>query len=205
MKVTVLQYYKGFRSLYGFLAGIQFVPPLIRIFAPDTSGFAYLYPPLGYIQTLGLAFTFFVLFAVTIALFLYCQSRGVHRSLCVVLIGGGILTFCVLIGMYQFFVLHVRIPSVDQKVLVSVGCERTDFALRTYPSWSDEDMLHDRGPWEDSVRLLWTRRSLFAVRTALWAVYTLALGCFLAVFCVGAYQHASDVAAGSKVLKNQGK
>jgi len=111
-----------------------------------------------------------------------------------------------LIVMYVFFVKDVAVPSVNQEVFVSIGYQRTDFALRTYPTSNDRDMLHDQGPSEETVQLLWTRSSIWIVRGILWLLYTVTLACFLVVICVGVYQHASDVSpAESKVLKPQAK
>jgi hypothetical protein len=205
VKVTLVQYYRGFWSLYGLLAAIPFAPALLRIFTPDSSKLAYLYPPLGDVQILSLAATFLVLFTVTLVVFVSCRSaRRIHPAICPVSISGAMLAFFVLIGMYVFSVRDIAVPSVDQEVLVSIGYQRTAFALKTYPTSSDSDMLHDQGPSEETIQLLWTRRSIWIMRGILWLVYTLTLSCFLVVICVGVYQHVSDFAASeSKLPKTQ--
>lgn len=205
--MTLLQYYRGFGSLYGAFAAIPFLPPLVHILTPDSNRLASLYPPLGDIQILGLAATFLVLIGVTFAVFASCQSaRRVHPAVTPASIVGTVLGFFLLIGMYEFFVRDIVVPSVNQEVLVSIGYQRTDFALRTYPTSNDRDMLHDQGPSEETVQLLWTRSSIWIVRGILWLLYTVTLACFLVVICVGVYQHASDVSpAESKVLKPQAK
>jgi hypothetical protein len=87
------------------------------------------------------------------------------------------------------------VPSTNSDVPVSVGYQRTDFAVQTYPGMSDWEMLHDRGPWEEQVQKLWTRHSIIVVRTQLWISYTLSLVCYLAVVSLAAYQHASESAS----------
>jgi hypothetical protein len=84
-------------------------------------------------------------------------------------------------GMYVFFVRDIAVPSVNQEVFVSVGYHQTDFALKTYPpTSSDRDMLHDQGPFEESIQLLWTPISIIIVRGILWLFYTAMLSCSLA-------------------------
>jgi hypothetical protein len=193
VKVTLKQYYRGFLSLYGALAAIPFVPSLIHLIAPDSSKLASLYPPLGEMQFLPLAATFLVLFTVTLAVFVSCQSaRKIHPAVCTTSIAGVVLGVFLLIGMYVFFVRDIAVPSVNQEVLVSIGYQRTDFASKTYPNSTDWSMLHDQGPSEESIQLLWTRHSIWIVRGALWSLYTVSLACFLVVVCLGVYQHAGE-------------
>lgn len=196
-KVTLAQYYRGFWSLFGAFATIPFVFPLIhivvRIVAPDSSKSAYLYPPLGDFQNLSLAATFLFLIMVTFGAFVYCEpARQVRRSKIVAMMLGFLVGIVALIGMYGRFVRKIDIPSINQEVIVSVGYQRTRFALKTYPNWSDWDMLHDQGPSEETIQRLWTPSSVSVVRVGLWLMYTVTLGCLLVVICVGVYKHASD-------------
>ena len=195
MKVTLVQYYRGFRSLYGALATIPFALPLVHIFGhiftPDSSIFAYLYPPLGDVQILALAVTFLVLFTATLVVYVSCKAaRKIHPA---VWIAGTMFSFVLLMGMYESFVIDIAVPSVNQEVLVSVGYQRTAFALNTYPTSSDRSMLHDQGPSEETIHLLWTPHSIWIVRGGLWLLYTAMLACILVVICVGVLQHASAV------------
>jgi hypothetical protein len=115
-----------------------------------------------------------------------CWCAG-SRTICWRLVGG-----FVLIALYVQYVRVISIPSASLSVPVSVGYERTEFALKTYPKWGDWDMLHDRGPWEDKIQQLWTQRSIWIVRGALWASYTFTLSCFLSIVCLGVYQNALE-------------
>ena len=61
---------------------------------------------------------------------------------------GVVLGFCFLIVLYVSYIKRIAVHSVNIEVSVSVGYQRTQFALQTYPQWSDWEMLHDTGPWE---------------------------------------------------------
>jgi hypothetical protein len=198
-KVTVLEYYKGYWSLYAFGAGIGFLPPLIHELLGNSSTTAnLLYPPLGDMQRLGLVLTFGFLLLTTFVVFVCCRSaRRIHvfvpaLLLAAVLVGVGGLTY-----LYVHYVRVDRIETKNLSVPVTIGYERTKFAIDTYPNDGDPKhddwtMLHERGPTEDKIQQLWTRQSIWAVRYSLWACYTLTLGSLLAMFSLGVYLHVSE-------------
>lgn len=191
--MTLLQYYRGFGSLYGAFATIPFIPPVLHILAPDSNKLESLYPPLGEMQTLPLAATFVILVVVTYAVLVSCQSASkLHPAATPGAILGAILCFSAVIVMNVLYVREIDVPSVNQEVRVSIGYQRTKFALKTYPDSTDWGMLHDHGPSEETIHLLWTQRSIAIVRVGLWLVYTLSLACLLVVVCVGVYKHVSD-------------
>ncbi len=196
MKVTLARYYKGFGSLYALWAGLPFLPPLLHACVPDSSAFAeYLFPPLGDSQRLAFAATIGTLLLTTFVAFVCCQmTQGIRPSVPAMLMAGWLLGFCALISLYVPYVRHVAVPSVKLEVPVSIGFERTDFALRTYPGWNDWEMLHDRGPWEEQIHVLWTQRSIIVVRALLWVTYSLTLSCFLSIASLAVYQHAAEEA-----------
>ena len=109
-----------------------------------------------------------------------------------ILIVGSALGVCALIALYVPYVRLVAVPSVHLEVPVSIGYQRTDFALQTYPQWDDWEMLHDRGPWEQQIQKLWTQRSIIVVRLLLWGSYTLSLVCMLSCVSLAVYRHASE-------------
>jgi hypothetical protein len=201
-KITVRQYYQGFVSLLGLVAGVPFVAPLLHLFFPDSSEVAeYLYPPLGDVELIAVAATIGFLFATTVVVFTCCQwARKIHRSVSTILLSGFTLSVCALIVLHVLYVRHIPVTSVNLDVPVSIGYQRTEFALRAYPpspnppyaQWSDWKMLHDAGPREDQIQILWTQHSICVVRVSLWFSYTLALACFLAVVSLTVYQHASE-------------
>jgi hypothetical protein len=193
MKITLIQYYSAFVSLYGAIAAIPFLPLLFHIFLPDSAAAAeYLYPPLGDFEQLSLTLTFLILVFLTYVVF---ESMGRMRIKYRVLINlaGAVVGVCALIVLYTLFVRRVPVPSTSQTVTVSVGYERTTLANRVYAGWSDWDMLHDRGPWEEQIHQLWTGRSIAIVRLLLWSSYTLTLSCLLTIVCFAVYKHAREL------------
>jgi len=96
------------------------------------------------------------------------------------------------------------VPAANLEVPVSVGYQRTDFALQWYPRSDDWEMLHNRGPYEEQIQKLWTLRSIIVVRVFLWLSYTLALACFLAVASLAVYQHASEEPPGEPKTTSPG-
>lgn len=201
MKVTVLQYYKGFLGLQALFAGVPFVPPLLHVFVPDSSTIAeYLYPPLGDSQQLTLVATVLLLLLTTFVVFKYCRSARKERPyLPLILLAGSALGVCALIGLYVYFVRRIPVPAMGLEVPVSIGYQRTDFALRWYPQWNDWAMLHDAGPREEKIQELWTQSSICVVRVLLWASYTLTLACSMCFVSLGVYGHVAEkVASQSK-------
>jgi hypothetical protein len=175
---------------------VPFVPPLLHAFFPDSKTIAqYFYPPLGDAQRIAQAGTVGFLFLTTFVVFACCQSaRKIRPVVPVILMVGSILCMCALIALYALYVRNIPIHSVNLEVPVSIGYQKTEFALRTYPNSDDWEMLHDRGPYEEQIQMLWTRRSIIVVRVFLWLLHTLALTCFLSVACLAVYQHAAEEA-----------
>jgi len=194
MKITVAQYYKGFIGLQSVFAGVPFLPPLLNVLLPESSKIdEYLYPPVGDFQRLAPVASFGVLLLTTFTVFACCQlAKRVHPVVPVILTIGSAFGVCALIVLYVRFVRHVPVPSINLEVPVSIGYQRTDFATRTYPQWSDWDMLHDHGPWESKIQDLWTQSSIAVVRILLWLCHTLTLSCFLSVVCLAVYRHAAE-------------
>lgn len=195
MKLTIKQYYRGFVSLYGGIAGVPFLLPIIRFLAPDSNTFArYLFPPLGNVQRLALTGTVMFLLLNTIVVFICGPlARQTLLRVCGILLVVFLLSACAWIALFSSYVENVALA--DQEVSVSVGFQRTPFALREYPHETDWEMLHDRGPWEPQIRKLWTCPSIIVVRTLLWLSYSITLACFLSIISFAAYQHAEEKAS----------
>jgi len=196
MKVTLAHYYRSFKSMQGAFAGTSFLPAIMRFFVPDTGKLsACLFPPLGDVQPLAATLTLISLLLITLVVYECCChiASKVRFRLNAFLFAGAAISVVVLIGLYVAFVRVIDVPAAGLRIPVSVGIVRTDFAQRTYPNWDDWDMLHDHGPTEKTVQLLWTRRSVWEARAMLWLAYTFTLSCFLAVVCIGIYQHAHEM------------
>jgi uncharacterized membrane protein YfcA len=196
MRITIRQYYTGFASLWGLAAGASFVPALLHAFIPDSSAAAeYLYPPLGDAELIAVAATLGFLLATTFVVFTCCQSaRRIHPRVSAILTFGTAVGAGVLIMLHVLFVRHIPVHSLNLDVPVSIGYERTDFALKTYPytKFDDWSALHDTGPTEEQIQLLWTPHSIYVVRLLLWGSYTFTLGCFLSVVSLAVYQHVVE-------------
>lgn len=199
MKITVLQYYKGFKSLYGAIATVPVIVPALRLFMSDSNAVAgYLFPPLGDVRRLLLTITMAILLVITFVVFAFCRGvRKVPSKLFLALLGGVLIGPVTLIPLYTSFVRQVEVPSVNEEVLVSIGYQRTAFALQNYPEekWPDWQILQDRGPWEEQIQRIWTKSSISVVRMLLWFFYFLFLACITSVGCLAVYQHVLERAA----------
>jgi len=197
MRVSLPQYCKGFWSLKGLFAGVPFLIPLLRVCLPDSSELAgYLYPPLGDFQRLGFAATIGTLLLSMLVVHASCESaRKVLLRAYIILTFGWLLGVCCWCALYGRYVRTVSVPSVGQEFEVSVGFQRTEFALQWYPHSDDVEMLHDAGPYEEKIQQLWTQNSISAVRVLLWLSYTLTLACFLSVLSLTVYKQAADEAS----------
>lgn len=193
-KVTIIDYYKGFWSLYAFGAGIGILPPLVHeLLGSASTNTKLFYPPLGDSQELAVALTIGFLLITTFVVFLCCRSiQRIRPIYSLVLLLGVFLGVLVLIFLYVNYVRVSRIESKEQSIPVSVGYARTEFAVATYHDASDWELLHDRGPWEDRIQTLWTKKSIFVVRFALWASYTLTLSLWLSIVSIAVYLHVCE-------------
>jgi hypothetical protein len=193
--ISVKQYYEGFIGLWGLAAGAPFVPPILHVFIPDSSAAAeYLYPPLGDIEWIAVAATVGFLLATTFVVFTCRQSkRRTHPRVPILLTFGFAVGMCALILLYVFYVRRIPVTSISLEVPVSIGYQRTELAYKTYPQMSDWAMLHDAGPREEQIQLLWTPHSICIVRMFLWAFYTLTASCFLSVISLAVYEHAAEL------------
>jgi hypothetical protein len=116
MKVAVVQYYKGFKSLQGFLAAVPFALPLLGAGAPDSDTFTeYLYPPLGDFRRLALSFTVGLLLTISYVVFAFCPlARRERRRVIAFLLVISLLGVCFLITLCALYVRRVAVPSVNQ-------------------------------------------------------------------------------------------
>jgi hypothetical protein len=193
MKVTIRQYYTNFKGLYLPWASVPFVTLLLHACKLDSSTIVELYPPLGDFRTYAMAATVGLLLLTTFVVFSCCGlAKRIHPCVPGILIAGFVLSVCTLIALYVPFVRRIPVPSEKLEVPVSIGYQRTDFALQNYPQSNDWEMLHDRGPREEQIQMLWTLHSIVVVRVFLWLFHTLALTCFLSVASLAVYQHAAD-------------
>lgn len=196
MSITVRQYYEKFVSLWGLAAGAPFIPPLLHVFIPGSSAIAaYLYPPLGDIGEIAVAATIGLLLISTIVIFFRCEtSQKILPIVPEILTVGFVVGMCVLIVLFVKYVRRIEVPAAKLEVPVSVGYQRSDFAIKYYSGKGDWEMLHLTGVGEDQIQNLWTPHSIWVVRVLLWFFYTLTVTCFLSVVSLIVYRHAVEEA-----------
>lgn len=165
--MTIKQYYQAFWSLSGLLAA---APPLITTivlpFLPDSAS-VYGFPPMGDVGSF--ARLALVCLAVLVSYLVYFWRGGKWPLGVTALVA--FLSLCAYISLYPRFVAKIDVPSLKTVVRVSVGYERTPFAITNFGSDSDEDMLRLRGFDEEEIKKLWTYHSLVVARLALFGSY----------------------------------
>jgi hypothetical protein len=184
-------YYKHFFSLYGVISSVA-LSPLVSIIYPNP----YVFPPLGgeSIEKVTILATVIFALAITFAVY-FAQDAFLTKSkvwrviVLFALITGAVISLGLYVKYHTIFVRDVNIPSKNQIITVSVGNVRNPNASLKYERMSDEDMLRDRGVTEDSVRLLFTLKSVLFGRRHLYFSYVLtvllltAFGSFGVLFC----------------------
>jgi hypothetical protein len=179
--MTLEQYYKAFWSLPGLLAA---APPVVTTvvlpFLPDRAS-AYGFPPMGDVG--GFAGFGLVCMAVLVTYLVYFWRGGKWPLVVAALVA--FLSLCAYITLYPRFVVRVDIPSLKTATRVSVGYDRTPFAIANFSSDSDEDMLRARGFDDEEIKKLWTYHSLIVARLALFGSYCGFILGLVATFSLG--------------------
>ena len=178
--ITLKQYYKSFLSLSGLFAS---VPPLyasvVSVFLP--AGLAALgFPPLGNVEPFARLGLLLLAASVIHLSYFFVPSRWAMAA-CLLLSAIGLFYY---VGVYPKFVVRVDVPGAGM-VRVSVGQERTAFAVTNFADYSDEEMLRARGTNEEEVRRLWTLDSLRNGRISLLSSYSVFILGIVSVFSLG--------------------
>ena len=79
------------------------------------------------------------------------------------------VSFYVYLDCYMNFVRKIDIPSLSSSQTVSVGYEKTPFAIQVFGSESDWNMLRARGTDDEEIWKLWTARSIVRARLSLFS------------------------------------
>lgn len=184
------KYYSSFRSLSGIFAGLIAALPFISQFLPGTG---YAFPPLGDAEAPARVGLVLLAFAVTFAVYFLASdiSRNTGRVIAIA-IAVSVVGLFVYFALFEGFVRGIDIPSRNTTVYVTVGYERTPFAMTTFDSAPDEVMLRSRGTDEEQLRTLWTLKSLIIVRLALFASYCTIVLALVAAFSCGVVNEASQ-------------
>jgi hypothetical protein len=163
-EISVGQFYAQFKSLYGLIAAVfGLLPPASGVFLPGL-----IFPPLG--NETALAQFFAVIFGVAVtylAFWMKNDAEGRLRHRMKLFFVSAIVLFCVYFGLHLRFVQRIDIPSAGEHAFVSIGYERSQFALASFDGVSDSEILHSRGFTEEEIKNLWTPKSLCFSRLAL--------------------------------------
>lgn len=183
--MTVLEYYKHFKSIYGGVTAAISSIPLLALIPVDYS--QYLFPPLGAYETFYKIASLILLVVVTLIVYFTKDGGFVNskKGRLKVLLACGLLAFVSLLGLFalsQRFIRAISIASEHKDVIVSVGYQRTAFADKEFPNSDDWDLLKQRGHTEQDIGKLWTWKSIMFARLTLLAAY---LGFMLSVVAIG--------------------
>src|SRR5208282_3621698 len=160
--LCLVDYYKHFKSLFGALASLVTLLPLGALLGQNS----YVFPPLGGEAIERSAILMTVIFSLCTTLFVYfakntfeSNSGGPRKRTLAILLLAAVISFAIYVMLHTVFVRDIRIPAKNQVVAVSVGRHRNPKNPKEYAQMSDEDMLRDAGPEEDSIRRLFTTES----------------------------------------------
>ncbi|HEY1463546.1 MAG TPA: hypothetical protein VGF44_09030 [Terriglobales bacterium] len=181
---TLIDYYKKFKSLYGALAGIfTLAGPLASIIFSGAIE-AYAFPPLGNTATIGRLGILVLGGALTFIAF--WDTPRVNPFKKFLIIGGcAFLSLVCYMVAFAHFVKRVDIPASESSVFVTVGYEKTEFAIKNFPSETDSEMLTYRSTDDEQIEKLWTPRSVDIARTLLFFSYSGFILPFVLIFSLG--------------------
>ena len=180
--MSLPQYYKAFKSLLGALAALVAAFPMLGRLFP-TALAKYMFPPLGDIEPIARVGTVGAVGLATYVVYFF-RSHKTDRSVLVVY-ALATISFAAYLTTSTCFMRKMDIPAEKTAVFVSVGFERTQFAENSFGNEDDWEMLRDRGFDEESIRKLWTVRSLVVARIMLWMSFTSSLVFVAAAFGLG--------------------
>lgn len=193
MKVTSIEYYKGFKSAQGIPAVVALLDPFVKAVCPQPEIAASVYPPLGDAQAIGVVLTFLFLLIATWLVLVICNSVRKVRYIAAY----AVLVALIFLGAYCWlatgmgYIHLVRLVN-GKTVIVSAGKDRTESAKTDFPGESNYQMLLEHGQREQDIQDLWTKDSLKDVRIRLWSECTLTLITILVLFSLMIYRTVSE-------------
>jgi hypothetical protein len=183
--ITILQYYRSFKSLSGALVGFFSALPVFSGLLPSAYS-AYAFPPLGSIEGPARVGIMVLAFAATYcAFFAISAVPARNRRRITTAFFFALVSLCLYLGLFLRFVRIIDVPAKGVSVAVSVGYDRTDFARATFGTGSDWDLLRGRGVDDEQVWKLWTAKSILIARMSLYFAYCLIILSLVAAFSWG--------------------
>jgi hypothetical protein len=186
--MTLKRYYSSFASLSGIFAGIATAWPFVSEIVP---GNAFTFPPLGDVEPAARAGLVLLAFATTFGCYFYARdvTRNIGKAITTTILLS-LLGLLIYLGLFERFVRKVEIRAPETSLYVTVGYERTAFALATFDSEPDEELLRARGVDDEQIHILWTLKSIIVVRLGLYVAYCTVIIALVAAFSFGV---ASDI------------
>jgi hypothetical protein len=171
-------YYKSLGGLSTAIASV--VLPFISAISGSQPAVYLFFPPLGSIDWLARLSLVFLGLLLTVVIYFWVRrpSRKSPQKIVSAALGLFFLSLLLYLASYQRFVRSIAVPSQNATIYVSVGYERTPFAVKNLDSQSDWEMLRSRGTDDEAIHQLWTARSIVIARLTLFsscAFSTLAL------------------------------
>jgi hypothetical protein len=180
---TLRNYYNNFKSISGGLAAaIGILPVVSSVFTG--AAHAYFFPPLGDITTPARIGVVVVAVAVTYICFYSAPPPRKFGRFALILTVSLLAFLCYLLSLMHL-VRKITIPATDSETFVSIGYERTPFAVQTFGSETDWDMLQARGTSDEEVFRLWTARSVDIARLWLIVSYSVFVLSLVLIFSLG--------------------
>lgn len=183
-------YYGNFKSISGALAAATGIAPALSLVIKPAA--AILFPPLGDATIPALA-GLMVLYVATTYIAYYVSGARLRAILMILSVGFACASFYSYLADYMKFVRKIDIPSLSSSRTVSVGYEKTPFAIQVFGSESDWEMLRARGTDEEEIWKLWTTQSVIRARLSLFAAFAGFLLALVFVFSLGVRSQLPDV------------
>lgn len=191
--VSLGDYLKRICTSFGALAALGAILPLASL-AGDWA--AFLFPPLGDLTPIARIGCVVAVLVVICCGYVGVGGKGLKKW---------ILMWCVLalasaFGYVYYSLQYVlRIPSGSAFFLVSIGSEKTDFAVRTFAKGESQwEMVESRGLSDEQITKLWTSQSVLRNRLELFFTYTTCAICWAAIF---ALTTALEINSGAKAAE----
>lgn len=202
---SLAKYKKSVRAVQLFVSAIPLCGCLLKNH--------FFFPPFGDGTQTGLALTVSTLLAGTAALLPWKVSFTQRRT------GVLLVSFALFIlsAVSYFWLCQKYVISTSRvgqsPLVVSIGSDRSAFALTYYQncpddegnhqSCTDEEMLQSQGPYEERVQKLWTRESILSVRLRLFLSY---LGWLVPLnFMIGVFAKDDEPVTNSRSKKGKQK
>jgi hypothetical protein len=179
--VTIRNYYKSFGSISGALAGAFGLGSLLSLIPFD--GSQYVFPPLGDAAVVAHFGLVSLAISTTYLAFYFPLAR--LKWITLVLVVAAALGFCFYLVNYMKFVRRIDVPSQSSTIQVSVGDERTAFAISNFGNETDWNILRDRGLDDEQISRLWTPQSLRRARLLLFASFSVSILPLVFAFSLG--------------------